>query len=268
LGLRELLGLKAAVRPGDRTPSLGGRAPAVPEGVRIYAIGDVHGRLDLLRDLERRIADDLAEAAPAGAVYLVHLGDYVDRGPESCGVLEHLCRAALPGTQRVLLRGNHDHWLAEFALRGRLDESWLAHGGDATLASYGAAPEPGLPVRFQAPALHRRLTGAMPPEHRRLLARLQAMLTLGDYVFCHAGVHPARAIDAQLEDDLLWIREPFLSFNGLLPKVVVHGHTVVEAPDLRRHRIGIDTGACWTGRLTAVVLEGTAHRFLWTGAPG
>lgn len=241
-----------------------GHPPRLPEGVRIYAIGDVHGRIDLLRDLEERITEDAAAQPDRCSNLIVYLGDYVDRGFDSRRVLEHLLQDPPDGFDRMMLLGNHDAWLRDFLDGLPVGESWLRFGGDATLLSYG------VPLSFDQPAEKRldeareRLLEKVPEAHRRLLAGLELALPFGDYLFCHAGIRPDVPLDEQVEEDLIWIREPFLSWNGDAGKIVVHGHTVEDAPVVRRNRIGIDTGACFTGTLTCLVLEDAARRFLST----
>lgn len=261
--LRRLFQRRVAEPPAR--PQLAGRPAAVPTGTRLYAIGDVHGRLDLLRQIEELIREDLAAARQLVQPFLVLLGDFVDRGFESRQVLDHLLERPLEGFARVLLLGNHDLWLREFLAGAPVGESWLQFGGDATLASYGVGLDRALPEPERLAAARTALLERVPDSHRRLLDGLELAFGFGDYFFCHAGVRPGLPLEEQDEADLLWIREPFLSFPGELGKVVVHGHTVSEQPVIRRNRIGIDTGACWTGRLTCLVLEGTEQRFLATG---
>ncbi len=246
-------------------PSLCGRAPTLPAGTRVYAIGDVHGRLDLLLQLEELILEDFAAARRPLQGILVLVGDYVDRGLESRRVLDHLIERPLPGLARVLLLGNHDLWLRDVLDGHALDPAWLQFGGDATLASYGVGLDLALPEADRLLAARTLLLERVPAAHRRLLAELEPAFEIGDYFFCHAGVRPGVPLARQSEADLLWIREPFLSFSGEFEKIVVHGHTPGEEPVIRHNRIGIDTGACWTGRLTCLVLEGTEQRFLATG---
>ncbi|GBD42668.1 Bis(5'-nucleosyl)-tetraphosphatase, symmetrical [bacterium HR40] len=242
--------------------------PAVPDGVRIYAVGDLHGRRDLLEEIEERIAEDLAASPRVVRPFLVYLGDFVDRGMDSRGVLERLVVNPLfEGVPRVLLLGNHDLWMREF-LRGQpIGASWLQFGGDATLASYGVRLDFTLPEPQRLALARDGLAERLPDTHRRLLAALELAWSCGDYFFCHAGIRPGLPLDRQSPEDLLWIREPFLSWRGNAGKVVVHGHTVSEDPVVRPNRIGIDTGAYLTGRLTCLVLEGTDVRFLATGEP-
>lgn len=253
--------------PPER-PLLAGRPPAVPAGTRLYAVGDVHGRLDLLEQIEEAILEDFAAAGRPLQPVLVLVGDYVDRGFESRAVLDHLIERPLPGFARVLLLGNHDLWLRAFLDGQAIDPAWLDYGGDATLASYGVGLDRSLPEAERLAAARTALLERFPPAHRRLLDELEPAFEFGDYFLCHAGVRPGVPLEAQSDTDLLWIREPFLSFPGEFGKIVVHGHTPSEEPVVRRNRIGIDTGACWTGRLTCLVLEGTEQRFLSTGRPG
>lgn len=255
---------RRVVEPPAR-PQLAGRPAAVPTGTRLYAIGDVHGRLDLLGQMEELIRADFAAATRPVQPFLVLLGDFVDRGFESRQVLDHLLEHPLEGFARVLLLGNHDLWLREFLAGAPVGESWLQFGGDATLASYGVGLDRTQAEPERLAAARAALLERVPDRHRRLLDGLELAFGFGDYFFCHAGVRPGLPLEEQTEADLLWIREPFLSFPGELGKVVVHGHTVSEEPVIRRNRIGIDTGACWTGRLTCLVLEGTEQRFLATG---
>lgn len=250
-------------------PSIAGRTPALPRGVRVYAVGDVHGRLDLLQAMEELIEDDRRETGRHLDTLVVHLGDLVDRGYDSSSVLDHVGASASGGVPRVLLLGNHDLWLREFAAADGMDAdqmaSWIRFGGDATLLSYGVKLDPRLPEAERFDHARRELRQRFPASHAALLAGLDLAFGFGDYFFCHAGIRPDVPLSRQTEADLLWIREPFLTWNGECGKIVVHGHTVEESPVTRPNRIGIDTGACWTGRLTCLVLEGSDRRFLQTG---
>ena len=241
-----------------------GRPPRVPEGVRVYAVGDVHGRIDLVHQLEQRIVADAAAQASACRNVLIYLGDFVDRGFDSKRVIEHLTLEPPDGFDRYLLLGNHDLWLRAFLEGEAVGESWLRFGGDATLLSYGVSLAHDQPEETRLTTAQAMLDAKMPASHRALLASLELMLPMGDYLFCHAGIRPGVPLDKQLEQDLLWIREPFLSWSGECGKIIVHGHTVEDVPVVRRNRIGIDTGACYNGTLTSLVLEGESRRFIAT----
>lgn len=235
--------------------------PPLPAQTRIYAIGDIHGCLDRLVRLEEAIAAD-AGGGPARRV-LVYLGDYVDRGPDSRGVIERLCGAGPEGFERVFLKGNHE----DFMLQALTDKSvlvpWLTNGGDATCRSYGLEPTaPPEGCEDLLAWLRDGLAAALPPAHRGFLERLALTHAEGRYFFCHAGIRPGVPLDAQSPEDLMWIREPFLSSRASHGRVVVHGHTPVSAPEQRPNRIGVDTGACYGGALTALVLDGDGQRFL------
>jgi serine/threonine protein phosphatase 1 len=240
------------------------RAPRVPPGERVYAVGDLHGRADLLDAMDARITADLAERPASARVIRVYLGDYVDRGPDSRGVIDRLARAQRGVEPPVCLMGNHDWWFRDFLETGVVATAWLASGGDTTLASYGVVDLPAFDDERAWAQLANRLRRRMPVDHRRFLNGLATRFGRGDYLFAHAGIRPGLALDRQETRDLLFIREPFLSEPGDLGVVVVHGHTVVDEPAIRRNRIGIDTGAYWTDRLTAVVLEDDTMRFLVT----
>lgn len=247
-------------------PSLGGRTPAVPSGTRLYVIGDVHGSIGLLQELEQIILEDVARSPKIVRLVAVYLGDYIDRGPSSRAVIDHLIRNPLPDFNRVFLMGNHDLWFRDFLEGFPVGEVWLDNGGEATLASYGVELDPFLSPEDRLDHARRQLLAQIPQHHQTFLERLELAFGMGDYFFCHAGVRPGIPLEAQNPVDLLWIREPFLSYPGEFGKIVVHGHTPQNEPVVRHNRIGIDTGACWTGRLTCLVLEGTEHRFLATGA--
>lgn len=235
---------------------------ALPLGERVYAVGDIHGRLDLLDALLGEIDADDAARAPA-ATTLLFLGDLVDRGPQSAEVVERLRNLAAdrPGTRFLL--GNHEEvFLAaldgdERALRG-----FCKIGGRETMLSYGV--DATRYERMDYAELGAALQHVVPVEHRRFLRGFEDMIVMGDYAFVHAGVHPGAALDAQDVGDLRWIREPFLRHRGRLEKVIVHGHTITPEVEWRPHRIGIDTGAYDTGRLTALGLDGEERWLLQT----
>ena len=226
---------------------------ALPPDQRIYAIGDIHGCADRLAALHAAIADDLAHR-PIARPLVLHIGDYVDRGADSAGVIAHLLRPGLlPGIAVVNLMGNHEHTMRE-ALRGERAAAtdWLFAGGRPTLESYGLDPD--------GP---RAAWAAIPEAHRDFLDGLALSHQAGGYLFVHAGVRPGVALEAQLPEDLLRIRQPFLYTAQDLGAVVVHGHTPVKAPQIHPNRIAIDTGAVFGGPLTAAVLEGARVGFLY-----
>ena len=220
-------------------------APAsLPQGQRVYAIGDVHGCLDRLEALHALIAEDLA-ARPADGAALVHLGDYVDRGPDSAGVVARLAAGAvLAGVRTVNLMGNHEHMMLAAIATGETEatELWLANGGADSLLSWGV-PRSAQPKEWPS---------YLPKPHLVFLRDLAVRHAVGGYLFVHAGIRPRVALDQQDENDLMWIREEFLDFTGDFGKYVVHGHTPVPKVDIRRNRMNIDTGAYATNRLTTV----------------
>jgi len=247
-------------RSARLTAESGQRPASLPPGLRVYAIGDIHGRLDLLDDLSRRIRADLG-SAPAEVV-TIFLGDYVDRGPDSAGVLERLSGADFPTPIRAL-RGNHEEVVGQFFEDENVLETWRRFGGLETLHSYGVdVTEAARGAGYDR--AQKSLAARMPPEHRMFLEQTDLAASYGDYFFCHAGVRPAVPLERQAARDLLWIREDFLEFNGSWSKIVVHGHTPVRSPEILPNRINIDTGAFATSVLTALVLEGAERRFLAT----
>lgn len=246
-------------------PKAGGRPAAVPPGVCVYAVGDIHGRADLLAEMQAMIADDAALLTPGTGKILIYVGDYVDRGLDSRKVLDLLVGRRIEDVQTIHLLGNHDAWLLSFLVDAKIGPTWLRYGGDATVHSYGVQVTAASDDPYFYDKLQGQLRSRLPRSHLAFLRSLELSYETGDYLFVHAGVRPTVPLDQQSADDLLWIREPFLSSQRDYGRVVVHGHTVVEAPLVRSNRIGIDTGACWTGRLTCLVLEEGTWRFLQTG---
>lgn len=240
---------------------------AAPEpGLCIYAVGDVHGRADLLEELQARIVAHAAGLPEGTRRRLVFLGDYVDRGPDSRGVLDLLCRPPPPGFERVCLMGNHEEFLIGFLREPGDAVAWLVNGGRQTLVSYGI-PENAIDS-LRREDLSRALAALMPPVHRRFLEGLELLHLSGTYLFVHAGIDPDVPLHRQGRETLLWIRQPFLDSTAPMGgRVVVHGHTVSDAPQVRSNRIGIDTGAYASGRLTAVALFNGEREFLSTGTP-
>lgn len=247
---------------GRRAQSGTGRGASLPDGLRIYAIGDIHGCAGLLDRLHDKIEDDLARGRPA-EVRLIYLGDYIDRGPDSAGVLERLAQPPPVGLSRILLKGNHEDMLASFFEDPDVGSAWRQFGGLETLLSYRIDVNDVL-SRAGFGGLAEALKARMPPAHARMLSELQMRCSFGDYFFCHAGVRPRVPLELQDPHDLMWIRHEFLASALDFGKTVVHGHSPVEQPDVRPNRINIDTGAYATGRLTALVLEGSERRFLST----
>src|SRR6266851_853874 len=228
---------------------------------RLYVIGDIHGRSDLLDRLTGAIARDL-EAAPADDCLTVTIGDYIDRGPDSRGVLDRLARNPFP-TEFVALKGNHEALFEMFLRDPSVAGHWRRLGGLETLHSYGVAVGPLMLGKNYADAAQ-ALQAAVPEAHFGFLRSLKTSLDVGRYFLCHAGVRPGVSLQGQTEDDLLWIRDEFLSSKADFGKIVVHGHTPAETPEVLPNRINVDTGAFMTGRLTCAVLEGEGVRFLST----
>jgi serine/threonine protein phosphatase 1 len=236
--------------------------PQVPAGSRIYAIGDVHGRADLLERLRTAIVED-AKWHPVPRKVVVYLGDYVDRGPDSRGVVDLLVREALPGFESVFLKGNHEDSLLQFLTDPGITPAWMAYGGEATLYSYGVRPPDSRKVQDVLGA-QKAFIHALPSAHLEFLAALKLVHIEGDYAFVHAGFREGVPIEFQDPQDMMWIRNEFLFSDADFGKVAVHGHTITDRPEIRPNRIGIDTGAFATGTLTCLVLEGTERRFLAT----
>ncbi|WP_230374356.1 metallophosphoesterase [Pontivivens ytuae] len=242
------------------------------DGIRIYAIGDIHGELDKLREVHGWIARDRAEHA-GREVRIVHLGDYVDRGPDSRGVVDWLIAGDNP--EWINLRGNHDRMFMRYVTQPGWQDPrlwrhkgyhWLHEklGGVETLASYGI--EIGGEVTLDRSDLwHDAAAEAVPGAHVDFIDGLARWRRIGDYVFTHAGVRPDRRLEDQEDDDLMWIREGWLDYAGPLPFTVVHGHTVYDQVERYPQRIAVDTGAVFGGELSCIVLDGeevgtlTAH---------
>ena len=237
--------------------------PSVSPATRVYAIGDVHGQLATLTRLIAMILDD-AGNAPVARRVVVYLGDYVDRGLESRDVIDYLLDHPLPDFETVFLKGNHDAWLLAFLEDAGVGPEWLNAGGQATLLSYGVAVPPGPKSAASLERIREAFARVLPTAHRVFLEGLRLRHVEGDYAFVHAGLRPGVPLDDQQEGDLLWIRDEFTEDRSDHGVMVVHGHSVSERPEVRDNRIGIDTGAYATGRLTCLVLEGQSRRFLTT----
>lgn len=240
-------------------------AAAVPEGQAVYAIGDIHGRLDLLEDLLRRILVDAARYPGDRQRSLIFLGDYIDRGPASRGVVEMLLGDPIHGFETVRLMGNHEEAMLDFLDERSSGLDWLSYGGLDTLLSYGV-PLRSLPNSADAAAeLRLSLVSAVPHAHVDFLRAGALQHSVGDYLFVHAGVRPGVPLERQAATDFLWIRDDFLRSRAPMPgRVVVHGHTICDIAQDRGYRINLDTGAFASGRLSCLVLRGTDRRFLST----
>ena len=247
------------------------QAARLPEGKRVYAVGDIHGSCEALRALHGGIRADAAQAATQGASLdnlIVYLGDYVDRGMQSRQVLDYLLSDPMPEFTKVYLKGNHDDAMLRFLEDSNLGPTWFSYGGDATVFSYGVrtpAKATG-PERFEK--MREQFEAVIPPAHVEFLRNLKLRYELGDYLFVHAGVKPSRPLDQQEAFDLMWIRDEFTESQQDFGRIVVHGHTVTETPDIRRNRIGIDTGAYSSGILTCLILEADQRYFLATERSG
>ena len=232
------------------------RANRRPEdGVRVYAIGDIHGCVELLDQAYAKIdADEWSQ--PSRAHVEIHLGDYIDRGPASRDVLDRMI-ARSKRRQCVFLKGNHEACAIEFLDHPEVFGNWSQFGALQTLISYGLQP-PLNASPEQERELARAFGDVLPPAHRAFLQDLQLSFVSGDFFFAHAGIRPGIPLDQQREQDLIWIRAEFLLCEDDFEKIVVHGHTPVPEPDFRANRINIDTGAFATGRLTCLRIEGDA----------
>jgi serine/threonine protein phosphatase 1 len=238
------------------------REARVPDGMRIYTIGDIHGCAAVLDALHASIEEDASSFS--GVKLLVYLGDYVDRGPDSRGVIERLCCGTPDGFSARFVKGNHDVAFLDFLANAETYRVWRSYGAPETLLSYGVRP-PLFDSVEQFEAARLALAAALPPAHLKFLGALEPMVICGDYAFVHAGIRPGLDIDSQSEQDLLWIRDEFLSCTATYEKVIVHGHTPVPRPQSLSNRIAVDTGVYATGVLSCAVLEGTDRRFIQAG---
>ncbi|MCP1845582.1 serine/threonine protein phosphatase 1 [Bradyrhizobium sp. USDA 4524] len=226
---------------------------------RLYVIGDIHGRSDLLDKIADLIRQDLADR-PVADAFTITLGDYVDRGPDSRGVLDRLTRNTFP-TPYVPLKGNHEEMLQLFLVDPEIGADWRRWGGLETIQSYGVSAST-LMIGKGFEQTSRAFRAAVPDEHLAFISSLKLSISVGKYFLCHAGVRPGIPLDQQRPTDLLWIRDEFLSSKTDFGKIVVHGHAPVEEPEVRPNRINVDTGAFTTGCLSCLVLERDAQRYL------
>jgi serine/threonine protein phosphatase 1 len=236
----------------------------LPADQRVYCIGDIHGRGDLLQQLHGMILADAADFQ--GRKTAVYLGDYIDRGEQSRQVIDRLLDEPLKGFDSVYLRGNHEQAMLDFMSDPKAVINWLRFGGRETLTSYGIKLAHIPRLRDVIP-LAEQLERALPESHREFLNSCESSWRCGSYYFVHAGIRPGVALERQVIEDQLWIREKFLSSRDDHGAVVVHGHSISTTVEMKPNRIGIDTGAFATGVLTCLVLEGSTQRLLQTG-PG
>lgn len=242
-----------ATLPGLRELRVRGRRPSLPAELRIYAIGDIHGRLDLLDELLARISSDIALRPTARPLY-VFLGDYIDRGSASRETIDRLIEHGKTH-ESVFLKGNHELIAIKCLSDRGLFDQWLRLGGLETLVSYGVPAET-LANGKQIAELQSAFHGALPQAHFRFFRDLKNSFECGDFFFAHAGVKPNVELSRQKENDLLWIRGEFLTSKDDFGKIIVHGHTPTHEIEVAPNRINIDTGAFATGRLSCLVVEG------------
>ncbi len=242
--------------------------PAAPEGVVVWAVGDIHGRLDLLEPLVEAIIADAAVSAPDRTM-VVFLGDYIDRGPASAEVVRYLAGlSAEAGIEWRFLKGNHEEAMLTFLDDPAFGVEWCQYGGGATLRSYGLR-EPDIKHRAEGwRGLSLDLDHRLPAAERAFLENLELSVTAGDYFFAHAGARPGKSLEDQSPRDLMWVRRSFLDSEEVFDKVVVHGHTPAEAVHIDHRRIGLDTRAYESGVLSAARLAGTGRTVLQAIAPG
>lgn len=229
------------------------RKPRLPDGIRIYAISDIHGCADLLLQMFAVIDRDLTTIGSRRAIH-VFLGDYIDRGPSSRQTIDLLIERGRKH-ESVFLKGNHEAFLFDVLKDPSRLQDWRQYGGLQTLTSYGLQPSLN-PDAAEQKELIDRLALTIPQHQRHFFNNLRVRFVCGDFFFVHAGVRPGVALAKQKEEDLLWIRDEFLGSDLRFGKYIVHGHTPVRAPDMRPNRINIDTGAYATGNLTLLTIQG------------
>jgi len=247
---------------GDPSAARSYPEPHLPERRRLYCVGDIHGRLDLLEELHELIHADAADFD--GSKGVVYLGDFIDRGAQSRQVVDLLIEQPLEGFEAIHLLGNHEQTMLDFLAYPQAAASWLAYGGQVCLLSYGVGLGR-VQMARQVDVLRDELEERLPRSHRDFLASCRLMHTEGSYCFVHAGIRPGVALEEQVPEDLLWIRADFTRSAADHGCIVVHGHSISEDVEFLPNRIGIDTGAFYTGVLTALVLEGSEQRLLQTG---
>ncbi len=235
----------------------------VPAGTRVYAIGDIHGRSDLLAQMHELIARDMV-VRPVERPVIVYLGDYVDRGERSRDVIDLLLDRPVGGAESVHLLGNHEDFLLTFLKDASVAYLWLKNGGDATMFSYGVGYPPSSDRDERFRLMRDAFEQKLPPRHLEFLRSLNLTHVEGGYAFVHAGIKPGRPVGDQVAADVLWIRSEFLESRADQGHCIVHGHTITDDIDVHSNRIGIDTGAYYSGKLTCLVLEGGERSVLQT----
>lgn len=235
----------------------------LPPDHRVYCVGDIHGRCDLLVELHRQIEQDLR--GYRGNTSLIYLGDYLDRGSSSAEVIDTLLNQPLAMDEVIHLRGNHEQAMLDFLQNAEQGRNWLGYGGLETLLSYRATIGRMPSSSDDLEALRERLSESLPPSHLAFLQQTPLFHSLGDCLFVHAGINPNLPLTEQRAEDLLWIKEGFTLSEQRWEKVIIHGHTISEKPEVCHNRIGLDTGAFLSGILTCGVFEKESLRFLQTG---
>lgn len=238
--------------------------PSTPTNHRLYVVGDIHGRLDLLNQMLAMIEDDAARF-PQKKKVLAFLGDYIDRGLDSCGVVDRLLQGFAPEFKPIYIRGNHEDMFLRF-MRGQIDigPSWLSLGGAAALASYGINSLSGVGGKGKLETLFKDVKAKIPTAHIKFVSQTIMSATFGHYYLVHAGIRPGLPFNKQNPADQMGIRGDFLFSEAHFGRIVIHGHTIRAEPEVKRNRIGIDTGAFATGKLTCLILDGTSRAFLST----
>ena len=263
--VERILGRPARAReePGTEEQAAAAQVkPDLPAGRRLYCIGDIHGRLDLLEELHGMIRADAAEFE--GSKGLVYLGDFIDRGAQSKQVLDLLVEQPLDDFDAVCLLGNHEQCMLDFLVQPQAAAAWLNFGGQVTLLSYGVGLGR-VQIMQQVELLRDELEEKLPPSHLEFLQSCRTIHTEGSYCFVHAGIRPGVGLEEQSPEDLLWIRDEFIRSKANHGHIVIHGHSITEEVEWQPNRIGVDTGAYYSGLLTALVLEGEEQRLLQTG---
>jgi len=239
--------------------------PRVPEKTCIYAIGDIHGRLDLLKAIHEKISEDAKDLSSEARKIIIYLGDYMDRGLHSKKVLDLLIESPLVEFETIHLKGNHEQKMLDFLDDSKFGKRWLNLGGGATIYSYGVRVPNDVHATKRYDHIQEELKKHVPEAHLKFLKGLRTSYISGDYLFAHAGIDPAKSLDKQLDHDFIWSNPSFLKTTENFSKIIVHGHTIGTQPVIKPNRICIDTGAYLSGALTCLVLKDKSVRFLSTG---